>query len=88
MKYTKNQIVEAIRYWENQLKLIDEKYKTNYVLVESTGDIVNELSKTFDKTIIISNIRNFDLNNDNISILYNVLNHKLFNNRLPLKPIK
>ena len=73
--YTKKQIVEAIKYWEFVLKMMDE----------SKSPLLDEFAKTFGENVLFSNKPNISITLENVKIIYDILNKNIFNNTLNIK---
>lgn len=71
-QYTKKQIVEAIKYWSQQLKLMTEKYET----------CVDALINEFGHDLVASREYTYNLTKDDLKKIYNILNFSLFDNEL------
>ena len=74
-QYTKKQIQEAIKYWTERLKALDE----------SKIKVIDDLIAKFGKDIVLSKDRSFTPTTQELRSIYDILNHNLFNNEL--KPI-
>lgn len=70
--YTKKQIVESIKYWQKILKQMNE----------SKSQLLDICIKQFDEDIIFSNEQLFELTEQNIKILFKILDNWLFASKL------
>lgn len=71
-RYTKKQIVEAIAYWTQQLKLMTESHKK----------CVDALVSEFGRKLVYSKKYDYNLTKTDLKKIYNILNYTLFSNAL------
>lgn len=70
-KYTKKQIIKAIKHWESILKNIDE-----------SNNLISFLSNVYGNKTVISKSMNFSINTKIAYELFDILNEHLFDNKL------
>ena len=75
-KYTKHQIVEAIKHWESLLKRMDEKQQT----------LMSRLVKVFGEDLVKN--QHVNLSQSQVEQLYKILNNFVFDNILDDIPVK
>lgn len=71
-QYTKQQIVEAIEYWSQQLKLVTERCEA----------CVDALENEFGHDLVASKEYTYNLTKEDLKKIYNILNFTLFGNDL------
>lgn len=74
--YTKQQIAEAIKYWESVLKRIDENQQT----------LMSRLVKVFGEDLVKN--QHVNLSQSQFDQLYKILNNFVFDNMLDDIPVK
>lgn len=77
-RYTKRQIIEAIKYWENVLKKIDESVHNN---------VIDALIAEFGEDVVLSTKFNYTLTQQDLKKIYDILNLHLFSGRIDLLPV-
>lgn len=69
-KYTKKQIVEAIKYWKSVLKRMDENAKNDLLSSLFSLFKANDLLKPFNQCFNVLNTHFFSLKLPNIPLMY------------------
>ena len=73
-QYSKHQIQEAIKHWQNVLKRMDE----------SKSELLDACIEKFGEDIVFDEHLSFNFTQNNIDALFDVLDHNVFNSKLHL----
>ena len=77
-QYTKQQIVEAIKYWNSVLKRMDESVYNN---------VIDALIAEFGKDVVLSKEFNYTLTQQDLKKIFSILNKYLFDNKIKFIPV-
>ena len=77
-RYTKQQIVEAIKYWEFILKRMDESVYNN---------VIDVLIDEFGKDVVLSKKFNYTLTQQDLKKIFSILNKHFFGNEIKFLPV-
>ena len=75
-KYTRHQIIESIKYWAEQLHLMDESYNA----------VIDALANEFGKDLATSREFNYTLTQQDLKKIFKILNKCLFGNKIKFLP--
>lgn len=85
MRYSRKQIQEAIRYWENQLKLMNEKI----INESSKSNFIHELINIFGESKIYSDFNStYSVNMSECELIRDLASKFIFTNQLKTRQIE
>lgn len=76
-RYSRRQIAEAIKHWQNVLKQLDE----------SKSPLLDAFAEEFGADVVFSN-QPFEMNDAIANRMFKILNDTLFDSKIPIVPVK